>query len=152
MITFIDTETAPTSGKILGIGSIKSDGTFFHTNSVSQITSFIQDSQYVCGHNILNHDLEYTYKSIDSDELKHVKYIDTLYLSPLLFPCRPYHSLLKDDKLLSDEINNPVNDAKKTRDLFFDEVEAFLEADNNLKSIYYFLLKDKREFKFFSNM
>lgn len=149
MITFIDTETDPTSGKILGIGSIKSDGTFFHTNSVSQLTSFIQDSQYVCGHNILNHDLEYTYKSIDSDELKHVKYIDTLYLSPLLFPCRPYHSLLKDDKLLSDEINNPVNDAKKTRDLFFDEVEAFLEADNNLKSIYYFLLKDKREFKFF---
>ena len=57
--------------------------------------------------------------------------------------------MLKDDKLLSDEINNPVNDAKKTRDLFFDEVEAFLEADNNLKSIYYFLLKDKREFKFF---
>ena len=64
MITFIDTETDPTSGKILGTED-KSDGIFFHTNSVSQLTSFIQDSQYVCGHNILNHDLEYTYKSID---------------------------------------------------------------------------------------
>jgi len=66
--------------------------------------------------------------------------IDTLYLSPLMFPRKPYHALLKDDKLQTDEINNPLNDAIKARDLFFDEVTAFNETDDLLKHIYYGLL------------
>lgn len=148
-ITFIDTEIEPNSGKILDIGSVKADGAFFHSNSVLQFISFIQGSQYICGHNIISHDLKYIYKTIDEEDLKHVKFIDTLYLSPLLFPCKPYHSLVKDDKLQSDELNNPVNDSKKARDLFADEVATFFETDDSLKSIYYFLLKDKLEFKFF---
>jgi ATP-dependent DNA helicase RecQ len=37
--------------------------------------------------------------------------IDTLPLSPLLFPKKPYHRLIKDDKLFSDQLNNPINDA-----------------------------------------
>ena len=36
--------------------------------------------------------------------------VDTLCWSSLLFPERPYHALLKDDKLLRDELNNPVSD------------------------------------------
>ena len=51
--------------------------------------------------------------------------IDTLYLSPLLFPHRPYHALLKDDKLQTDELNNPLNDSIKAMQLFYDEVNAF---------------------------
>ena len=51
--------------------------------------------------------------------------IDTLYLSPLLFPAKPYHALLKDDKLQSDDINNPLNDSIKEKDIFFDEVSGF---------------------------
>ena len=41
--------------------------------------------------------------------------VDTLYISPLLFPERPYHRLVKDDKLVSDQMNNPVNDCEKAR-------------------------------------
>ena len=51
--------------------------------------------------------------------------IDTLSLSPLLFPSKPYHALVKDDKLQVDELNNPLNDAIKARDLFFDELKLF---------------------------
>jgi len=63
-----------------------------------------------------------------------------------LFPTRPYHALLKDDKLQTEDTNNPLNDSMKARDLFFDEVTAFQQSDNILKRIFYYLLKDKKEF------
>jgi ATP-dependent DNA helicase RecQ len=75
--------------------------------------------------------------------------IDTLFLSPLLFPTRPYHALLKDDKLQSEEINNPLNDSVKAMDLFYDEVAAFNQTDETLKQIYFLLLNDKKEFNSF---
>lgn len=43
-------------------------------------------------------------------------------LHPLLFPEHPYHRLVKDDKLLCDQMNNPVNDCQKAKDLLFDEI------------------------------
>ena len=61
-----------------------------------------------------------------------------------MFPARPYHSLIKDDKLQSDDLNNPLNDSIKTRDLFYDEAEAFRKTDDMLKEIYFHLLKDHR--------
>ncbi|HWQ43658.1 MAG TPA: hypothetical protein VN456_16720 [Desulfosporosinus sp.] len=30
-------------------------------------------------------------------------FIDTLFLAPLLFPAKPYHKLLKDDKLQTED-------------------------------------------------
>ncbi|HOM02335.1 MAG TPA: RecQ family ATP-dependent DNA helicase [Acetivibrio sp.] len=81
--------------------------------------------------------------------MKNIAFIDTLYLSPLLFPQKPYHSLVKDDKLQTDDINNPLNDSIKARDLFFDEVKAFHKLDDELKRIFYTLLKDKEGFSAF---
>lgn len=72
--------------------------------------------------------------------------IDTLYFSPLLFPARPYHRLVKDDKLDPEHYNNPLNDAIKARNLFYDEVNIFQRADENLKQVYYLLLSNVREF------
>ena len=43
--------------------------------------------------------------------------VNTLYVSPLLFTERPYHRLLNDDKLVSEQMNSPVNDCEKARDL-----------------------------------
>ena len=78
-----------------------------------------------------------------------IAFIDTLPLSPLLFPKKPYHRLLKDDKLQVDELNNPVNDAKKARDLFFDEVAAWGQLSVGKQKIFQSLLSDTREFKGF---
>ena len=75
----------------------------------------------VCGHNIIRHDLKYT--ALRGNPTV----VDTLMLSPLLFPKRPYHHLVKDDKLQVDELNNPVNDAMKARDLLNDEIAAWGE-------------------------
>lgn len=62
---------------------------------------------------------------------------------------RPSHKLLKDEKLQSDALNNPLLDAEKSRELFHDEVNAFHALDSELKDIYFKLLKDSKEFKGF---
>ncbi len=148
-IAFIDTEISLKRQEILDIGGIKDNGNSFHSSSTSEFISFINGTRFICGHNILNHDLKYLQKVLSDSGITQFKVIDTLFLSPLLFPMRPYHHLLKDDKLQSEELNNPLNDSIKARDLFNDEVSAFNALDDSLKSIYYLLLKDKNEFHSF---
>lgn len=148
-IAFIDTEVEVKSEKIRDIGGIKGDGGSFHSGSIRDFIGFLHGTDYLCGHNILQHDLKYLQTSIHSFGIYHLKYIDTLCLSPLMFPAKPYHALLKDDKLQTDELNNPLNDAIKAKDLFFDEVAAFQRLDEKLKQIYYCLLKDQKEFSSF---
>ncbi len=148
-IAFFDTEIEPNSGRLLDIGSVKGDGSTFHSNKTAEFIRFLQGSQYLCGHNIFQHDLKYIQNILNTTGINSSLCIDTLHLSPLLFPARPYHALLKDDKLQTDELNNPLNDSIKARDLFFDEVTAFQRLDDSMKLIFYFLLKDKAEFSAF---
>ncbi len=148
-IIFFDTEIDPRSKKILDIGSVKSDGTIFHSNSIKEFADLLNNNDFVCGHNIIRHDLRYIQKYLSSQGIIHLQYIDTLFLSPLLFPTKPYHRLLKDDKMQTDELNNPVNDSKKAKDLFYDEITAFMNLDESLKRIYYLLLKEQEEFLYF---
>lgn len=148
-IAFIDIEVDPKSRSILDMGCIKSDESYFHQSSVSDFIEFLSGSKFICGHNILNHDIKYLGSALTMTGMNSANIIDTLYLSPLLFPTKPYHALLKDDKLQSEEINNPLNDAIKARDLFYDEVAAFHQMDEVLKQIFYLLLKDKKEFHAF---
>ena len=148
-IAFIDTEIDPKTKKILDIGSIRNNGDAFHHASVEAFISFINGAGYICGHNILNHDIHYIGHALNEAGIKQANIIDTLFLSPLLFPTKPYHALLKDDKLQSEDTNNPLNDAIKAKDLFYDEMLVFQQADETLKQIFYLLLNDKKEFRAF---
>ena len=144
-LIFLDIEVSTSSGKIADLGAVDSLGRTIHTASQGEFLNFVKDAEYVGGHNVLNHDLQY----LKHLELDKKKVVDTLYLSPLMFPMRPSHRLLKDEKILSDSLNNPLLDAQKSRDLFYDEVNAFHSLDNDLKDIYFNLLKGAREFKDF---
>ena len=145
-ITFIDTEIEPSKGKILDIGAIKAEGNHFHKPSLSDFTQFLKGSVYVCGHNILKHDIKYIGNAIYDAGIDPSNIIDTLYLSPLLFPTKPYHALLKDDKLQTDDTNNPLNDSIKARDLFNAEIASFWQTDESIKEIFYLLLGRTKEF------
>jgi ATP-dependent DNA helicase RecQ len=147
-IVFIDTEIDPRSLKILDLGGVDSKGNPFHSNSIRDFADFIKEADYLCGHNIIDHDLPFIMKALEKD-LSHIPVIDTLYLSPLLFPKKPYHRLLKDDKLQTGDINNPLSDAKKAKDLFYDEQGAFNQLNANLKSINYLLLNENIHFSDF---
>lgn len=148
-IAFIDTEVDSQTGKVLDFGCIKDDNNIFHQKSATAFTEFIKGTSFVCGHNIINHDVKYIGHLLSQAEISTDDIIDTLYLSPLLFPSKPYHALVKDDKLQYDEANNPLNDAIKAKDLFFDEVAYFSQTDNVLKDIYFLLLKDDKHFQVF---
>lgn len=144
-IVFIDTEVSVNDNKALDFGAINELNKKFHTSSAYEFQAFIANTEYLCGHNIINHDSKYIQLPAG------VQLIDTLYLSPLIFPDKPYHSLPKDEKLRSEELNNPVDDSIKAMNLFYDEVNAFQELDYGLKVIYYILLKDNQYFSgFFS--
>lgn len=148
-IAFVDIEVEPISKKILDIGSIKNNGNSFHSNSIADFIKFLNGTEFICGHNIYNHDLKYIENAVNDANINSSNTIDTLFLSPLLFPTKPYHALLKDDKLQTEETNNPLNDSIKAKDLFVDEVSTFNQEDEKLKTIFYLLLKDRKEFHSF---
>lgn len=145
-IAFIDTEIDPRSRRILDIGGIKDDGSMFHQASVAEFVRFVRGAAFVGGHNMLQHDVKFIGKALAEAGIDGSNVVDTLYWSPLLFPTKPYHALLKDDKLQTEEMNNPLNDCIKAKDLFYDEVAAFSQLDESLKRIFYGLLKDRAEF------
>ncbi len=140
MIAFIDTEVNPHNMKVADYGAVREDGAVMHTHSKADFDTFVSKCDTICGHNIINHDLKYT--ALRGNPT----IVDTLFLSPLLFPKRPYHHLVKDDKLQVDELNNPVNDSMKAHDLLNDEVAAWNQLSNNRREINYYLLNETQEF------
>lgn len=139
-IAFIDIEVSG-NGKILDLGAIKGDSSF-HSAHIADFIDFIGDCDYLCGHNILEHDLKFIRPFLKKD----YKIIDTLYLSPLLFPTRPYHRLMKDDKIDSEELNNPLSDAKKAKILYDDEISAFRNLPESRQLLYYDLTSGDAHF------
>lgn len=153
-IVFADTEVKVSDNKIADIGAVRTklpvlaaDGLKFHSGNIWQFEQFLKNATFVCGHNIINFDLKYIMPALEQAGVRSV--IDTLCLSPLLFPQKPYHKLVKDDKLQSDDLNNPLNDAIKAMELFMDEVSAFESLDDTLKKIYCTLLEMTAEFRGF---
>ena len=143
MIVFIDTEVSPQTKKVADYGAVREDGAVLHTHSKSDFDTFVAMCDTVCGHNIIRHDLKYTALR------NNPTIVDTLFLSPLLFPKRPYHHLVKDDKLQVEELNNPVNDSMKARDLLNDEIAAWQQLSAGKQEIFYQLLHDRYEFQGF---
>ena len=144
-IVFVDSEITG-EGTIADLGAVKGY-VQFHSANQQKFSDFIKGRDYVCGHNIVHHDLKYISGLLDT---KHAPvFIDTLYISPIVFPKKPYHKLLKDDKLQTDELNNPLNDAMKARDLFYDEVNSFQALSYKMKWILYSLLYPYPEFQGF---
>ncbi|MCM1103810.1 MAG: RecQ family ATP-dependent DNA helicase [Clostridium sp.] len=151
-IAFIDTEISPKTGKVMDIGAVVSDvpvravnGAEFHSASEGGLLEFIRGCAFACGHNLVEFDCKYIGDTVKAAGISNV--IDTLYWSPILFPKKPYHKLLKDDKIQTEEWNNPLSDAKKSMELFLDEVSAFEELSDLRKRVYFELLKTNEHFK-----
>ena len=160
---FVDAEVGMKHHKVHDIGALRHDGATFHNVSKAALAVFLHDTDYVCGHNIVHHDAKYLFDGysenchtaeIEKDgnqKAASCKWmlVDTLYMSPLLFSERPYHKLVKDDKLITDEINNPVNDCEKARTLLFDEISRWKALPPEEQSIFATLLWGKKEFEGF---
>ena len=148
VIVFVDLEVNPETGKIREYGAVSSDHRQYRGSSAAAFSQVLNHAAYICGHNLLRHDLKYI-KTVLAEACPDAQLIDTLPLSPLLFPKKPYHHLLKDDKLQSAQLNNPLNDAMKAQELYEDEVCAFRDLPESLRSIYGRILGREEEFSGF---
>ncbi len=155
-IVFIDLEVSQVKEHIKGYGvaraeipvkSVNAIKNSYDGTSIFKFNDICSGAFFVCGHNIVSFDsVHLENEGLDRSDLK---MIDTLFMSPLLFPKKPYHRLLKDDKLSPDGENNPLNDAKKCMELYIDEVDNFFGLKQNLKDIFYLLLHDKKGYSGF---
>ena len=148
----IDVEVSMTDHRVHDIGALRFDGGQLHSKDLNWKNALMDflgkdsgDIQYLCGHNIVHHDARYIFGKDGSPW----PLVDTLYFSPLLFPNRPYHSLLKDDKLVTEDVNNPLSDCIKARDLLMEEITKWGGLDPSRKAIFTSLLHDREEFSGF---
>lgn len=142
---FLDCEVGIKSKKIYDIGALRWDGSIFHSADRHAAIQFLEDADYICGHNIIHHDTKFLF----GEDVNKWALVDTLYISPILFPERPYHRLLKNDKLVSEQMNNPVNDCEKARDLLMEEVAEWNMLTTEKQTIYTTLLHEVPEFRGF---
>lgn len=149
MVYFFDLEVDKKKKTILDYAIINENGSYLHSKDLKRFKKFMSKADYYAGHNIINHDVPIVEGSKNGYKFDKKKCIDTLFLSVLLFPEKPYHKLIKDDKLIPEDSNNPLNDSKNSQLLFEDEVNQFRNLDNETKAIYYSLLKDMDGFSGF---
>ena len=79
-IAFIDTEVGVKDGKVHDFGAFQEAKGELHTASAAEFARFIAGAEFLCGHNIVHHDLK-CLEGIDPG-VQERKAIDTLYLSP----------------------------------------------------------------------
>ena len=92
-ILFIDLETT-LNGKLKDIGALF-NGQEFHGNDLKKVKEYISSSEYICGHNIINHDLPILKERLGQEVFNECLIIDTLFWSPLIFANNLIINLLK---------------------------------------------------------
>ncbi|PHN08679.1 RecQ family ATP-dependent DNA helicase [Flavilitoribacter nigricans] len=147
-ILFFDLEVHKKSKNILEIGAVLR-GDQFRKSAPNAFVQFSESAEIVCGHNIVDHDLPILEKYLPGHAILSKPVIDTLFLSALLYPKKPYHRLIKNYQLNGNELNNPLADAKLTRDLVSDLLQAYRELPPERKAIYFSLLGRQKGFNGF---
>lgn len=138
-ILFFDLEVHKKSGQILEIGAIFR-GDHFRKAALPAFAQFAREADILCGHNILDHDLPILKKNFRDLPMLSRPTIDTLFLSALLYPKKPYHHLVKDYQLNGNELNNPLADARLARELLADLFKTYQALPAEKQSLYYSLL------------
>jgi ATP-dependent DNA helicase RecQ len=143
---FIDLETTK-DGSIADIGAIIGSSEY-HGRLLEKIAEMISGSKFICGHNIVAHDLPVLRQQKNTFTSDIPMVVDTLLLSPLLFPKKPYHRLMKDYRLFDEKNgpNNPLYDAGLCRELLIDQIAAFENLDSEMKNLYWNLLNKQEGF------
>ena len=118
----LDLEVGP-DGSIEAVGALRGDielkipDAASSASALRQLDSFGEGADFVVGHNIVDHDRVFVERHLPGSRLLDLPVVDTLYLAPLAKPQRPYHSLVKDYKLVGAERSDPVADCLLTRQL-----------------------------------
>ncbi|MBF0501702.1 MAG: RecQ family ATP-dependent DNA helicase [Candidatus Riflebacteria bacterium] len=128
----IDFEIHPEKDTLLEIGACLPDGRSFrrttHSRSplpdLKNLAEFCRGTEFIIGHNLVFHDLEWLRRHDPKNPLNHLTPVDTLVLAPLAFPRHPYHRLWKGYKPVENSRNNPVRDSACSLDLLEEQLET----------------------------
>ncbi|WP_456866780.1 RecQ family ATP-dependent DNA helicase [Galbibacter sp. BG1] len=147
-ILFLDIEVNPNTNKMDYGATFK--GQELHERNNHRLAQWIKEADYICGHNIINHDIPELKKKLGDEIFIGKKFIDTLLWSPILFVKRPNHKLTKGYRIVNEsEVNNPLSDCKLTEKYLIDELNRFNELSIAVRSIYYKLLRNNPNFNTF---
>lgn len=144
-VAFFDIEVLQQPKERIGSIGVYLDGHSWRSASIHDLEVFTREARFLCGHNIFAHDLPHLEKAGIAASFLQRRFIDTLYLSPLLFPNKPYHRLIKDYQLLSGHLNNPIEDAKLACDVLHDCVQAYHSLSKDFRCMLSSLLRNERE-------
>lgn len=146
----LDLETS-LDGRILKVGAIRGaderhvQGRVQKAEVARVLNELAEGADFLLGHNLLDHDLPVLRKQLPDLKLHKRPVIDTLFLSPLVFPEHPYHHLVKDYKLMRTGLNDPVEDARNAGVLFQDEcavLQQWIQGDLSLIRFYAWAFSD----------
>ncbi len=84
-VFFFDFEITEEKNKISDIGALLGPAEY-HGNSLDKFREVLSGAEYICGHNIIAHDIPLLKSIAGFPEIDTKLHIDTLLLSPLLFP------------------------------------------------------------------
>lgn len=126
---FLDIEST-LRGEIRQIAFVSEDERVIATtanernHAYARLDELARKAAFVGGHNIIWHDLPILGDRGRCPELLKLPVLDTLLLSPLAFPQKPYHRLIKNDKLVTASKSNPLNDANASRQIATEALDA----------------------------
>jgi len=147
-ILYLDLETDK-KGNIGDVGALFR-GQELHEKQLTKLEFWITETDYICGHNIIAHDIPMLAEKLGKHVFDGKKIIDTLLWSPLLFSDNPYHKLVKGYKIVNDsDVNNPLSDCKLTKELLYDELNKFKELPHSLQRIFNSLLSHNQAYSGF---
>ncbi len=89
-----------------------------------ELVAWLRPDDVLVGHNAVRFDLPEIARRRPDSPLRARPVVDTLVLSVLAFPRRPYHALVKDDRLVRDAVPNPLSDARASGRLLDDAIAA----------------------------
>ncbi|EGV28461.1 ATP-dependent DNA helicase, RecQ family [Thiorhodococcus drewsii AZ1] len=145
----LDLETGP-NGEIHKIGAVQADRTFYRQvgtdphRALQELDAFAADAELALGHNLLGHDLHRLRALAPALKLLDRPVVDTLFLSPLVFPENPYHRLVKDYKLVRATVSDPLADCHLAAQIFAEQWEELARrsaADADLLGLYRFCFR-----------
>ena len=141
---FFDLEYNPETKKVREYGYILGNERVREKNP-AKLESAAEKAKFIVGHNVLRHDAPILrqYFSID---FPNVKALDTLMLSSLLFPRKPYHKLRKEYLHNEDEPSDPLKDAELCKKLLEDCIDKWKAYPWQLQYLLYQFLKNEPGF------
>jgi ATP-dependent DNA helicase RecQ len=141
-VLFLDLELEP-KGKLRDLGALLGNKEL-HQPHIRGLEELIKAATFICGHNLVAHDLPALRKLYPYDQFLGKPVIDTLLWSPLLFPESEYHKLVKGYLLVNPEApNDPLADCRLCLELLKNEADAFHALDPRLCTIYRALLGER---------